>query len=373
MDNPQGRDFHGISTPRGGSYNSFLIEDKSPTIIDGTNDVFFDAWIGSLKERIDPSKIRYIVVNHAENDHTGALPTILDACPKAEVLCTKTGSEILKAAYGIERVRVVSDREEINIGKRTLQFFVTPMVHWPETMMTWIPQEKMLFSGDLFGTEVSHESMWADEMKDLEILTRDYATLVIRPFAHAAIKGIDKAIELRPDHLFPTHGPLYRDDISGIISYYDKLMRKPEEDKVLIAYASVWHETQKMAEEIAKGVEEKGSKVVLVDVFKENMVKIMAESLTSKAVALGSLTIIGCYHPIFEAVIPFLKLNAQKGKKTAVFGTHGWSPCSVAKLKEKMEGIGYDVIDTVDLRFGKGEDFNRLKEIGNMLGGVKLE
>jgi flavorubredoxin len=358
VNNPDGRDFHGIHTPRGGSYNSYLVKGSELALIDGTNKPFFKEYLESLKSVCSPAEIKYIIINHAEPDHTGALLDILNLCLDAKIICTKKGEEFLRAAYRIEREYItVSHEQEVSIGNMNLRFYLDPMVHWPETMMTYLVEEKMLFSADMFGTEIAHESLFSDEMESFEKITRDYATLVIRPMAGAAKKAILFARELNPSFLCPSHGPIYRSEknIQRVVEYYDTICNNPEEYKVTIIYFSIWHGTEKIAKRIETRLREQGANATSFNLAHENMVSLMAEILTSKIIALGSLSILGSYHPLFEALFPFIQLNCMK-KKTFVFGTHGWCSCAVPKLKKKLTDSGHTVISELDIRFGPKSD-----------------
>jgi anaerobic nitric oxide reductase flavorubredoxin len=367
IDNKESRDFHGIYSPRGGSYNSSLIMDELPTIIDTTNIKFYDIWINSLKSVISPEKIKYIIINHAEPDHTGALCQILDECKDAKIICSERCKEFLLAQYNINHdIITVKENEELSIGKNTLKFIMDPMVHWPETMMTYLIQEKILFSGDLFATEISHEHLFSDEFEPYDKLTRDYFTLVMRPFYGQVKKAIDKVKLLDLKLLCPSHGPFYRKNIDKIINLYEKLAIDPTENKVLIPYVTIWHSTEKMAEEIAKGVREEGFECKTFDITKTNCVELMAEALTSKGVIIGSLTFAGGYHPDVDPAISFFTLNNQKGKKFAVFSSYGWINMANPKLQVRLTNAGFDVIDSIEFRFGpkNQDDYNALNEFG---------
>lgn len=370
VDNPYSRDFHGIASPRGGSYNSYLVFDTMPTIVDATNKLFFNTYMESLKSLIKPSTIKYIIVNHAENDHAGALKELLVFCKGAKVVCTKRCSEFLKNAFGVEcEFMIVKSNDELNIGNKTFKFFVDPMVHWPETMITYLKEEKIVFTGDLFGTEVSHEEIFADEMKNLKGLRSDYFTLIMRPYFKNVKLAVNIVKNLDLEYIAPSHGPVYRKDLNAVIDHYEKLIDNPEEDKVLIVYASIWGSTGTMAKEIAKEVKEADFEAVVHDISKSNFVELMEQAMTSKIVVLGSLTMNSSFHPLFETLFRFLELNNQPEKISAVFGTHGWGPMAVPNLKARLEGLKYKVVDELDFNFGpkSDDDFSRLKDFGRNL------
>ncbi len=364
---PDSRDFHGIATPRGGSYNSYLIRAEKPAIIDGTNTPYLEQYMRSLSSMIDPAAIRYIIINHVEPDHTGALPKLLLSCPDARIVCTPKAQEFLAAQYGIDREFIPIDGlKELDLGNMKLRFMPDPMVHWPETMMTYLVDEKMLFSADLFGTEISHEHIFADEYEDYGRLLLYYFAIVMRPVSATVKAAIDKVRQMDLNYIAPSHGPVYRNNLHEIIDVYEMLATKPEQDKVFIAYASIWHGTQKMAEKIAEGVRQAGSEAVVYDALASNHVEMMAEAMISKAIAVGSLTIVGNYHPALDTLFGFLKLNNQKGKKMAVFGSHGWYPAAVPKLADKADDLGYELVDLINARFGRF-DPDKLTELGKKL------
>lgn len=369
VDNPKNKDFHGISTPRGGSYNSYLIIDDKTTIVEATNKPFFEEYIKSLKSVIDPKKIEFIIVDHAEPDHAGAIKELIGECINAKIVCTEKCREFLIEASGIGcEFLCVKENDTLKIGRRTFRFFMDPMVHWPETMLSYLIEEKMLFSGDLFGTEISHEKLFADDIEAFQELTRDYFAIVMRPFAIMVKKAIDKVRKLEMKYILPSHGPVYRKDINTIVDYYDKLASNPEEEKILVVYSSIWKSTEQMALEIEKGIKSAGYNVVRYNIANSNFVRLMAEAMTSRGIAFGSLTIIGTYHPLFETLFTFLKLNNQKGKKAIVFESYGWSPVAARKLKTKLVELEYDVIGSLEVRFSAGEeDIKKLNDLGKKL------
>ncbi|MGM5488905.1 MAG: FprA family A-type flavoprotein [Nanobdellota archaeon] len=368
VNNPEGRDFHGISTPRGGSYNSYLLSDEYPTLIDGTHQRFLDGYLESLKEVMNPQGIKYIVINHAEPDHSGALNELV-SLTGATIVCTEKCRELLEAMGISAEFRTVGNNEEMSIGSLTLRFIMDPMVHWPETMMTSVPEEKVLFSGDLYGTEIAHEALFADEMEDFSELSRDYFALVMRPLHMSVKQAIKRTRELELELLCPSHGPCHRD--LRIIDYYERMCTSPEEDKVLIMYASIWGSSKRMAEQLAAGVRAEGMEACVRDICKTNMVSLMAEALTSKGLMLGSLTMLGMYHPLYETVFAFLKLNNQH-KKAFVFGTYGWSSAACRGLTQKLSELRYEIVGERDLRFGRPEEEKQLVEDGRQFA-IKLK
>lgn len=360
VDAPESKSFHGIESPFGGSYNSYLILDEYPTIVDTTNVPFLERYLESLRSVIDPHSIKYIVINHVEPDHTGAFDRICTQCPQATIVCTQKSKEFLEAMFTFEnKVLIIETETELSLGKETLRFLPDPMVHWPETMMTYAKDAQALFSGDLFGTEIAHGGSSYDQLRTqhglseeaFSAMTKDYYALIMRPYFRAVGKAIDAVDTLTLSSLFPAHGPYYTKNISSIIDEYRRLTHTPEENKICIIYASIWHTTEQMAYKLSSEFEKQGVKTVVYDLQTTGMVRLMREALTSKGLALGSLTMMGSVHPLYETLFRFLELNNQKKKPALVFGSHGWVSAAVSYLKKRLEGLGYDCRITIDTRF----------------------
>lgn len=350
VNNPEGRDFHGVSTPRGGSYNSYLVKGFKNVLIDLCNVPFFDKFILSLKEVVDLKKIDYVIINHAEPDHVGAIEKIMKLLKNAKIICTKKCKEFLLDCYDLDCEFELS--EEFKLDK--FSFHIFPMVHWPETMMT-LYDDKILFSSDLFGTEVSHENLYALKMKNFSKLTLDYYSIVMRPVYINVGKAIDFVKGLKLDYLLPSHGPIYtKKDYLKIVKYYDKLTNNPEEKKAVIVYSSIWHGTEKIAHLIKKNL--KGN-VILYNLTESNFVEVMGQCLTASVLIFGSITMNNNYFFLFDSLFNLLKLNHQEGKKVYTFGTYGWVPSGINKMNEKLtEFLEYKVIDSLEVKFKVKDD-----------------
>jgi len=374
VDAPDSRSFHGIKSPSGGSYNSYLLVDEHPALIDTTNVLFLENYSSSLRSVIDPAKIEYIIINHLEADHAGALGDVLRMCPNATLICTQKSKEFL--GYLLETcppIQTITGDEQISLGKYTLSFLPDPMVHWPETMVTKVDELNAYFTGDLFGTEVSHGGKSYDALLKAGIskpafqdMTEDYYALIMRPFYRSVEKVLSCIEKQPPSYLFPSHGPYYttHESIEWILSVYSELTRGPEKEQVCILYATIWKTTEQMATVLADEFRAKGKTVICHDIQQSNMVRMMRDALRSDMLCMGSLTMFTSYHPLYDAFFRFLKLNGQREKKVLVFGTHGWAPGAVLELKKKVEELSYVVVSEIDVRFRlTEEDKNRLKEM----------
>jgi flavorubredoxin len=361
VDAPDSRSFHGIESPSGGSYNSYLILDEHPTLIDTTNTPFFEDYIVSLRSVIDPKKIEYIIINHLEPDHAGALADVLAECTNATLVCTQKSKEFLEVLLDtLPPLKTIATEETISLGKHSLSFFPDPMVHWPETMVTKLNEYNAFFTSDLFGTEISHGGKSYRELIHAGItpsafqdMTQDYYALIMRPFSRSVEKVLSFIEKQNPSSLFPSHGPYYaaKESIDNIMSVYSELTRTPEKNQVCIFYATIWNTTEQMATVLADEFKKQGKKVICHDIQQSNVVRMMRDALRSDLLCCGSLTMFTSYHPLYDTVFRFLSLNNQKNKRVLVFGTHGWAPGSVPQLKQKMQELSYEVVDESDVRF----------------------
>lgn len=262
------RDFHGYETPRGTSYNNYLILDNEPTLIDTVKHDFADITIKNIKTLIEPSKIKHVVINHIENDHATSMGRIMALTPKATVYMTERARKGLDRFFDMSgwKVKIVKNGESLNIGKRTLLFLETPMLHWPDSMVTYAKEDRVLFSQDAFGQHMACSARFDDEfvtcasMWELEDAVWDYYANILMPFGQlikAKIGEIVKAgIEI--EMIAPDHGIIWRKDPGKIIQMYLDMAAGKATQSVTIIYDTMWQSTEAMTQPIAKGVNDEG-------------------------------------------------------------------------------------------------------------------
>jgi anaerobic nitric oxide reductase flavorubredoxin len=338
------RYFHGyeLSTHRGSTYNSYLIKDEKTVLIDTVWRPLTDSFMENLREVVDPSTIDYVVVNHAEPDHSGALTTIMEYCPNATVVVSKNGLETVRRHYHREwNFKVVATGDKINIGKNDLIFVEANMLHWPDSMFTYLTGKNILFSNDAFGMHYASSSIFNDEVDECEVLQEalKYYANILTPFSRLVTKKIEqvKELNLPVDIIAPSHGIVWRENPMQIVEKYYEWSKGINEKSVVIIYNSMWGATHKMADFIAHGIEQAGLTYKIFNSATADKNDVLAEVFKAKGILLGSSTI---NNGILTSLAPYVEeLMGLKfiNKVGAAFGSYGWSGESPKVLGEYLE------------------------------------
>lgn len=343
------RKFHGLSTPQGSTYNSYLIVDEKIALIDAVHASQSEVAIKHITAIVDPLKIDYVISNHSEPDHTGNLPAIMKAAPRAKLLATKDGVKRLQHIYRSQwNFQAVADGEELSLGKRTLKFIYAPLLHWPETMFTYDAADKILFSCDAFGAHVATTERFADELGCSFVLpyTRKYYGFLVSAYRKAVIQALNKIKGLDIEIIAPSHGPIWRgEDINILLKSYLSWANLELEDKAVIIYGSMWQGTRRMAYAIAEGLRDGGLKARVYNVEETEPSDIVADSFIARLILIGSPTFESGIYPPVEAFIPFIRIPRDKKKKVGCFGSFGWGGGSVPKLINILKAEGYEVLE----------------------------
>ena len=329
------RNFHGYLTQRGSTYNAYLIVDEKVVLIDTVKHYLSDEMIERISSVIDPSKIDIIVSNHVEMDHSGGIPEISKIAPNAKIYTSPKGYEGLRAHYGedIDFIPVKS-AETINLGKKTLQFVLTPMVHWPDNMFTYIPEDKLLFSNDAFGQHIASYERFADELPYgivMEEAKKYYANIVM-PYGMQVQKTLSQASALEIDMIAPSHGVIWRKDLTNIIEEYKKWSTNTTDKKALIIYDTMWSSTKKMADAIYSAFEELEYSPELCNLQTNHISDIITKVLTAEYICVGSPTLNNNILPTVSAFLTYMKGLAPKGRKAIAFGSYGWGGQSIRRV-----------------------------------------
>jgi flavorubredoxin len=365
------RDFHGLYCPRGGSYNAYLVRGRKAAVIDTVYAPFVGVFLDHLHELINLRDISYIIANHAESDHSGALPELLEVAPQAKVVCTARCREMLKACYNLPDAcfQVVKNGDTLDLEGATLLFFEVPLVHWPETMFTYLVEDQVLFPCDFLGAQMASLPFFADEVPGLLTEARDYYAFLMRAYSKAALAGVTRVREIAPRIIAPSHGPVWRDGGEEILAAYERWSTAPEQNLVVVAYATMWGGTEAMARAIAEGAGQGGAKVKLYQLGATPVSRILGDILEARAVALGTPTFVGGIHPSVVGLLPFLSMIGPKGKQALAFGTAGWAGGGARKLWKELQELGLNLLEEVpESRFVPGPDEKkRLQELGYTL------
>ena len=367
------RNFHGYSTNRGTTYNSYLIKDEKITLIDTVKPKFMGEMLSRIKEITNPEKIEYIVSNHVEMDHSGSLPEIAKICPNATIITSTRGEKGLKKHYKDKLdLKIVKSGESINIGKRNLTFVHIPMVHWPDSMVTYIKEDKLLLSNDSFGQHIASSERFDNEFEWgilKEEATKYYANIVM-PYGSQVEKALTSVQDLDINMIAPSHGVIWKSNINKIINEYKKWAKYESEQKALIIYDSMWGSTEKIALSLLDGINETGVKVSLRNLKNTHISDIISDLMTSKLILLGSPTLNNGLLPTMGGFLSYMKGLRPKNKIGFVFGSYGWGGQAVGEIEKTIKELSWDIpIQSVNINYiPDGNDLKKIKNIGNKLG-----
>ncbi len=367
--------FHGneYSVFKGSSYNSYLIKDKKTVLIDTVWAPYSKEFVRNLKKEIDLNDIDYIIANHGEVDHSGALVELLREIPDKPVYCTKNAVKSLKGQYHQDWNFVeVKTGDALDIGDSKLVFVEAKMLHWPDSMMTYMTGENILFSNDAFGQHYASQSLFNDTVDSGELYHEaiKYYANILAPFSPLVTKKINELIGMNipVSMICPSHGVIWRDDPMQIVNRYLKWADDYQENQITVMYDTMWNGTRRMAEAIAEGIREADDKVTvkLFNVSKTDKNEVLTEVFKSKAFLVGSSTINRGILYSVAGILEMIKGLALKNKKASGFGSYGWSGESVKMITEELKDAGITVIDEgIRETWNPDEDaYQRCKEYG---------
>jgi len=369
------RKFHGeeYSTHRGSSYNSYLIKDKKIVLIDTVWEPFADEFVNNLAEEVPLENIDFIVANHGEIDHSGALPKLMEYIPDKPIYCTANAVKSLRGQYHKDwNFKVVKTGDTVNIGSKNLIFIEAPMLHWPDSMFTYMDGENILFSNDAFGQHYATELLYNDLVDQSELFQEaiKYYANILTPFSKLVVRKIEefKSLNLPLDMICTSHGVVWRKNPMQIVEKYLQWANDYHENQITIIYDTMWGGTRKMAEAIARGISEEDKSVVvkLFNIARSDVNDVITEVFKSKAILIGSATI---NRGVLGAIAGFMELVKGlgfKNKKASQFGTYGWSGESTKVLKAYLEASGFEVVHEGILKLWspEGKDLADCKEFG---------
>lgn len=341
------RNFHGYTTNRGSTYGAYLIIDEKITLIDTVKAPFSKELIERISEIVDPSKIDYLISNHVEMDHSGAIPQVMKHMPNAKIV-TIAGSGLkgLTAHYGSDfDYMPVKAGDTLNIGKRNLAFVATPMLHWPDNMVTYCPEEKILFSNDAFGQHYASSTRFDDESDLGEVYqeAKKYYANILMPYASQMQKTLPAVGELDIEIIAPSHGVIWRSHVKEIIELYQQWCGESCEDEAVVVFDSMWHSTETIADYVTEAFTMAGKKVKTFDLKETHISDVMTSVLTAKYVAVGSPTLNNNMLPTVAGFLTYLKGLTTKNKVGFAFGSYGWGGQSIGQVEEALKGCGYEM------------------------------
>ncbi|MGQ9628317.1 MAG: FprA family A-type flavoprotein [Anaerolineae bacterium] len=359
-------------TDEGVSYNAYLISDEKKAIIDLAKAFKTDEFFDQISEILPLSEIDYVVINHMEPDHTGVLRILKRIAPGLTILCSPKAKEMLESFYGIaENIRVVQDGETLPLGRRTLQFFSTPFVHWPETMMTYETSHRVLFSCDAFGGYGAlRGAIFDDECTDLNFYQKEalrYYVNIVAKFSKAVLNAIEKLSGLPVEIIAPSHGLVWRKHPQLIVELYKKWAEYAAgktEVGITLIYGSMYGNTEKMMNAVAQGISRVGVPLEIFDAARTHVSYILPSLWMKVGVMIGAPTYEVTLFPPVAQVLDVAVLKRVSNKKVAMFGSYGWSGGALKHLKKIIEPLNWELVDSFEFAGGptekelkKGEEF----------------
>lgn len=353
------REFHGYITERGSTYNAFLVIDEKITLIDTVKGYLADEMMQRISSVIDPSKIDTVIVNHVEMDHSGALPVLMEAAKNATIITCPNGEKGLKIHYRKDwNYKIVKTGDVYCSGKYNFAFVQTPMVHWPDNMVTYLKEEKILFSNDAFGQHLASSERFDDEYP-LDVImeeARKYYANIVLPYTGPASKAIAETLKLDISLIATSHGIMWRKHIPAIIEEYKKMAANQTVKKAVIIYDTMWGATEKIANAVAGAFESKGYSIRLMSLSSNHNSNIMTEVLDAEYICVGSPTLNNNLLPNVSSFLTYMKGLAPKGRKAVVFGAYGWSGESVGQVAEILKASGLEVVEQIKVNYVPSSD-----------------
>jgi flavorubredoxin len=344
------RDFHGYLTKRGTTYNAYLVRDEKTALVDTVKYPFSDELARNISEILSLDELDYIIVNHVEMDHSSALPHIIKFAKNAKIMASPKGKEALIKHYGEEiKVESVRTGDQLKLGKRTLKFIEAPMLHWPDSMFTYIADEGILMPNDAFGQHLATSERFDDEVEEsilMEEAAKYYANILM-PLASLVSRKIQELLSMGISIrlIAPSHGIIWRSNPMKIINAYKNWSEGASKNKIVIVYDSMWGSTTAMARAIAEGIASQGVDVKFFKLRESDVTEIVTEILDAKAVIVGSPTLNNSMFPSVGAFLTYICGLKPKGKLWAFFGSYGWGKGAVKQMMETVQKANFEVYE----------------------------
>ena len=343
------RDFHGYATQRGTTYNAYLILADKITLIDTVKAPFKEEMLARIASVIDPRDISYIISNHSEMDHSGCLPQTVAAVDPEKVFASKVGAKTLASYFQMDREIVdVKEGESLSLGNLNLSFVMTPMLHWPDSMFTYLSEDGLLFSQDAFGMHLASSERFADEIDDdiLEYEGAKYFANILLPYSSLVIRLLDKVgkLGITINVIAPDHGPIWREDINKMPEFYSKWAAQKPTQKAVIVYDTMWESTAIMARTIGEALAAGGASVKVMPLKACHRSDVVTEILDAGALLVGSSTMNNNMLPAVADTLTYLKGLKPRNLIGAAFGSYGWTGEAAGQIEDVLNAMKADII-----------------------------
>jgi flavorubredoxin len=363
-----------IPLPQGTTYNAYVVQGKEKTaLIDTVNPGFEQELEAKIRQVTDPGSLDYLIMNHAEPDHAGAVPHVMELSKNASLVTTKKGAKMAQLYYGVpeERIIVVSDGDTIDLGGKTLRFIDAPWQHWPETMFTYLVENKVLFPCDFLGFHTAY-GFYDDEVEEFVPFAQRYFGEIMMPFRKMGQKALEKIADLDIELIAPSHGPMHRNP-ERILDLYRKWTAGETRKKVIVAYVSMWRSTESMIKAMVEALMSEGLEVSLHNLVYADLGDVARDLVDSRAIVLGTPTVLGGMHPqaIYAAhLVKALRPPLQFG---AVLSSYGWGGGAVKQAAEILEPTKIEVVGALEVNGPPtDETYDQIAELSKQLS-VKIK
>lgn len=365
-----------IPLPNGTTYNAYLIVgENKKALIDTANPGFERELEDKIRKIVDPNDIDYVIMNHAEPDHAGAIPHMMAINTKAKLVATAKGAKMAQTFYKVpeERINVVHDQETIDLGGKTLQFIEAPMLHWPETMFTYLRESKILFPCDFLGSHLA-KGLYDDEVEDLLVHAQRYFGEIMMPFRVMAQKALEKMKDLELEMIAPSHGPIHRNP-EHILNAYRKWANGETKRKAIVVYVTMWNSTEKMVKPIAETLASEGIEIALHNLTVADLGDVAMDLVDSRAIVLGAPTVLGGAHPLAVYATYLVKALRPPLKFGVVLSSYGWGGVATKHIQEILGPSKIEVVGAMEVNGPPSEgDINQIIEFGkNLARKIKEE
>ncbi|MEM2925661.1 MAG: FprA family A-type flavoprotein [Methanocellales archaeon] len=357
-----------IPLPKGTTYNSYLIAGEKKALIDTVNPGFEIEFQEKISRVLAPSEIDFVVMNHAEPDHAGAIPYLMSINSKVKLITSSKGAKLAQIFYKVPQERIISirDQENLDLGGKTLRFIEAPMLHWPETIFTYLVENKILFPCDFFGSHIA-SGMYDDEVEDLLIHAQRYFGEIMMPFRTMAQKALEKIKNLEIEMIAPSHGVVYKNP-EHILSAYKKWANGETKQKATIVYVTMWGSTEKMIQPFAETLASEGIEIKLHNLAIADIGDVAMDLVDSRAIVLGTPAVLGGAHPLAVYAAYLVKALRPPLKFGAMLSSYGWSGGAVKNIQEILGADKIEIAGAIEVNGSpSGEDIARIIELSKKL------
>ncbi len=354
------RNFHGYITHRGTTYNAYLIVDEKIALVDTVKEHFYPEMMKRIREIVDPQDIDYLISNHTEPDHSGSITKFMEEVEGVELIASPLGTQGLRRYYGDDmEITSIKEKPTLSLGNKTLHFAAIPMVHWPDSMVTYIPEDKLLLPNDAFGQHLASSKRFDDEV-DTAVLMQEaetYYANIVMPLWMSVSRAFKTLEGLEVDMIGPSHGVIWRGNPGMILEAYQRWVQGESKPRAVIVYDTMWGSTEKVANALFGGLASEGVEVKIHKLGSSHNSDVIADILEAKAVLVGTPTLNNGLFPTVASFLAYMKGLKPKNKIGAVFGSYGWGGGAKRAAEEEIKAAGIDLVESkLDFKFRPTEE-----------------